>query len=369
MTSRLLHLSIMYFLSVSVMVGQADSNQLFYKRFEGDTDSISMQANIIQKADKVHGNYEVSAQNMPTKTIEIDGHINNEDVAVIKRMGDDHPVLKGVFVDDRFTGIWHPGENGKAIELFELYPAGSMPLSISYLHSETSLVDNDPNTPTAEIELTLIYPDSSYPRADIKNQIEDMIRQRFIKKETNKNTDPDSILTCTEKAFFALYKEQNAAWHEGGNSFGWIKETSMSVTYNSDYILCLEYLDYVYTGGAHGMTNLSFDVINLMTGDKIVMEHIFNDNAFDKLTSLLTAQVRLDQQIPDSISLKNAGYFVDSIEPGTTIYLNGSGVGFIYNQYEIAPYSTGIVNVFLGYDQLKGLIDESSAVYTILEKY
>jgi len=369
MISRLLHLCVICFLPVSVLMGQADNEQLFYKRFEGDTDSISMQANIIQQAEKVRGNYEVSAQNMPTKTIEIDGYINKEDMAVINPMGDDQPVLNGVFVDDRFTGIWHPGKNGKSIELFELYPDGSMPLSISYLHSETSLVDNDPNTPTAEIELTLIYPDSTFPRADVKKRIEEVIRKHYIENEINPNSNPDSILISAEKAFFALYKEQNAAWHEGGNSFGWMKETSMSVSYNSNNILCLEYLDYVYTGGAHGMTNLSFDVIDLKTGEKIAPGHVFNENAFDTLTSLLTAQVRLDQQIPDSIRLTNAGYFVDTIAPGNSIYINGSGVGFVYNQYEIAPYSTGIVNIFLRYDQLKGMIDEGSAVYKIFEKY
>jgi len=369
MISRLLHLSILCILSVSMMLGQQDSNQLLYKRFEGDTDSISMQANIIQHAEKLRGNYEVSAQNLQLKTIEIEGYINNNDVALINHMGDDHPVLKGVFVDDRFTGIWHPGENGKAIELFELYPEGSMPLSISYLHSETNLVDDDPNTPTAEIELSMIYPDSAFPQADVKNRVEGKISNRFIKNEITQYVNPDSILISAEKAFFTLYKEQNADWHEGGNSFGWMKETTMSVSYNSNYILCLEYLDYVYTGGAHGMTKLSYDIIDLRTGREITVQDIFNKGTFDELTTLLTAQLRLDQQIPDSVPLKNAGYFVDAIEPGKGIYMNGSGVGFVYNQYEIAPYSTGIVNIFLRYDQLKELIDENSAIYTILEKY
>ncbi|MCB2207644.1 MAG: DUF3298 and DUF4163 domain-containing protein [Bacteroidetes bacterium] len=365
MINRLLHLTILSIFSASAVLAQIDSNQMFYKRFDSDTDTLIRQANFIQLDEKLSGNYELSVTDLETKTIEVDGYIDEANQAVISKLGHNEPILQGVFFDDRFTGMWNPGKNGKEIELFESYPNGSIPLTIHYLRSEANLVDGDPDSPTAEIELIILYPDSSYNDKAI-DFIKSVIQAHFIDTE-NKSSNPDSLLIQTEKSFYSLYKEQNKDWHDNGNSFDWMKETSMSVTYNSDYILCLEYLDYVYSGGAHGMANLSYDIFSLETGKVIEFQDIFSDDASDSLTDILTRQIRKDKQIPDSIALTRAGYFVDVIEPGKNIYLNGSGIGFVYNQYEIAPYSTGVTNIFLKYNQLNGLLKEDAPVQKIMQ--
>ena len=366
MITRLLQLLILILFTVSNLLAQIDSNNMFYKRFEGDSDSLSLQANIIRLAEKLSGNYELLLIDQETATVEVDGYIDEDNLAVINQLGNNNPILKGVFFDDRFTGIWRPGKNEKEIELFESYPEGSIPLSIHYLRSEANLIESDIDSPTAEIELTIIYPDSSYRYDSVLTLIDSIIQSHFMDHSTT-NSNPDSILIQTEKVFYSLYKEQNKDWHDRGNSFDWVKETSMSVTYNSSFILCLEYLDYVYSGGAHGMTNQSYDIFNLKTGEKIEFQDIFMEDSSEKLAEILTFQIRNDKQIPDSIPLTQAGYFVEKIEPGKNIYLNGSGIGFIYNQYKIAPYSTGITNLFLEYDQLKGLLISNSPVNKVIQ--
>lgn len=359
MINRLLHLTILSIFSASVVFAQIDSNQIFYKRFESDSDTMIVQANFIQLAEKLSGNYELSVIDQETKTVEVDGYIDEGNQAVISKLGHNDPVFKGVFLDDRFTGIWNPGKSGKEIELLERYPEGSIPLSIYYLRSETNLVDGETDSPTAEIELTVLYPDSSYRQDTVIQNIEQIINRHFINTE-NYLLHPDSLLILTENAFYTLYKELNTDWHDSGSSFDWLKETSMSVTYNSNYILCLEYLDYVYSGGAHGMTNLSYDIFNLKTGKTLDFHDFFMEGSSEKLTEILTLQIRSDKQIPDSIPLTKAGYFIDKIKPGNNIYMNGSGIGFVYNPYEIAPYSTGITNIFIDYNQLAGLLNENA---------
>lgn len=362
MIIRLLHLSILYFLVSSMAVTQSDPNNMFYKRYENDSDTLTFKANFVQMEEKLSGNYELSAIDIETTTVEIDGFINENSLATINQLGNDNLILQGVFFDDRFTGIWNPGKNGKEIELYESYPEGSIPLNIHYLRSETSLIEDDVHSPTAEIELTIIYPESFNANDSLLNNIEKNIQAHFLSKQ-NIIYNPDSLLIKIEKDFFNSYKELNKDWHESGNSFDWLKETSMSVTYNSDYILCLEYLDYVYSGGAHGMTYLSHDIFSLKSGNKIVFNDIFNDNSKEKLSEILTKQIRHSKQIPDSIPLTKAGYFVDVIEPGENIYINGSGIGFVYNPYEIAPYSSGITNIFVPYKQLGELLNDETILY------
>lgn len=362
MIARLLQVSILVLLTIQTLFGQMDTNNMFYKRLEGDADSLYVQANIIQRAEKLSGNYELSVMDQETTTTEVDGYINENNLVIISHLGNYDPVLKGVFFDDRFTGIWNPGKNGTEIELLESYPEGSIPLSIHYLRSETNLIDKTVESPTAEIELTVIYPDSLFKGDSIIRYIEKTIQSHFLKNQIF-ISNPDSLLVQTEKDYFTLYKEQNRDWHDSGNSFDWLKETNMLVTYNSNYILCLEYLDYVYSGGAHGMANLSYDIFDLKTGKTLSFQDIFMVDSSEKLTEILTLQIRSDKQIPDSIPLTKAGYFVDKIEPGNNIYLNGSGIGFVYNQYEIAPYSTGITNIFLTYNQLNGLLKKETITF------
>ncbi|HEY9114603.1 MAG TPA: RsiV family protein, partial [Bacteroidales bacterium] len=56
---------------------------------------------------------------------------------------------------------------------------------------------------------------------------------------------------------------------------------------------------------------------------------------------------------------------VDSISPNRNIYVNGNGIGFLYNSYEIAPYSTGATNVFLEFSQIKDLLRRGTPVYNM----
>jgi hypothetical protein len=352
---------------MSALLAQIDSNQIFYKRFESDSDTMIVQANFIQLDEKLSGNYELSVIDQEIKTVEVDGYIDEGNQAVISKLGHSDPIFKGVFLDDRFTGIWNPGKNGKEIELHERYPEGSIPLSIHYLRSETNLVEGDMDSPTAEIELTVLYPDNLCQQDSVIQNIKETINGHFIDKE-NYILHPDSLLILTEKAFYNLYKELNTDWHDSGSSFDWLKETSMSVTYNSNYFLCLEYLDYVYSGGAHGMASLTYDIFNLRTGKTLDFQDFFIEDSSEKLTQILTLQIRSDKQIPDSIPLTKAGYFIDKIKPGNNMYMNGSGIGFVYNPYEIAPYSTGITNIFIDYNQLAGLLNEHAALNKTINK-
>jgi len=336
-----------------------------YKRLEGETDSANLQANIIQQAEQISGNYEFSIANKETTTIDVAGHIDEDNNAVINQLGNNEHVLKGIFLDDRFTGIWKAGETEKNIELFESYPDGSIPLYIYYLHSEENLIEDDTKSPSAEIELTVIYPDNFLYKDSSLIKINNIITSHFIETE-EEFTHPDSLLINVEEDFYMLYREQNKDWHYSGNSFGWIKETGMSVTYNSNQILCLEYLDYVYTGGAHGMSKLQYDIIDIETGNKISFRNIFNKGSEERLTEILTQQLRKNKQIPDELPLTESGYFVEEIKPGKIIYVNGSGIGFVYNSYEIAPYSTGITNIFLNYKQLDGLLKPNTPVSNLI---
>jgi len=368
MKNRLIYLFVILNFSL-LMFGQGtEQKKLSYLRFEGNIDTdISITANIVRLYDKLSGNYqyrfvEDGDKMYYGKTIELDGDIDDADNAHLKEFGRTEYAFTGILKNGVYKGKWNATENKKLdFVLNEYYPNGSMPFDVHYLHSEGNLVENDPTSPTAEIEMTLIYPGKKFINPDVVDSVKRFIANSFFGTGFDIRV-PDSMLVRFENEYLSNYKKQNENWHQSGASFNWEKVISMSVIFNSNYILCLEYLKYAYSGGAHGMTNISYDIIHLDDGKLLTFADVFAEGSEEDLAAILTNQLRKDYSIPAEVKLTEAGFFVEQVKPNRNIYITGSGLGFSYNSYEIAPYSQGATNIFLKWSQIKDLINTGSPI-------
>lgn len=58
---------------------------------------------------------------------------------------------------------------------------------------------------------------------------------------------------------------------------------------------------------------------------------------------------------PDSLLMR--GFFtIEDIVPNNNFWLNEEGIHYSYNQYEIAPYSMGVINVTVPYADLSDIL-------------
>jgi hypothetical protein len=374
MRNRLLY-TLTFFLTVIFVNGQTkDDDKMYYSRLEGNIGTdINVTANIVRLFDQLTGNYqyrfiEDGDRMYFGKTIEVSGEINENDSALLKEFGRSEYAFQGIMKKGKYTGTWNAPDNKKlSFNLTEYYPNGSMEFDVHYLRSEGQLVDNESDSPSAEIELTLIFPDDTYVNPTVTDSVKKFIAKGFFGAGFNVNK-PDSMLVGFENEYLFNYKKQNENWHQKGSSFNWEKVISMSVIYNTNYMLCLEYIKYAYSGGAHGMTNISYDIIYLDDGQLLTYSEVFKDDSDEALADLLTDQLRRDYSIPETINLKEAGFFVEKVNPNRNIYVNGSGVGFLYNSYEIAPYSQGATNIFLRWSQIKDLVKMGTPVYRMSQR-
>jgi len=360
---------ILIFTITSTLIAQKTNPEMSYHRYEGFIgENISMTANMIRLYQKLTGNYQyrfVEENNAMYfgKTIELEGEIDKNNNVRLREFGREDYTFKGLKNKTVINGMWYgPSEKTLPFELKEYYPNGSMAFDVYYLHSEGKLIKTDPKSPLAEIELTLIYPTEEYINPSVTDSVEKFIVDNFFGAGFNAKS-PDSMLVNFEEEYLANYIKQNKDWYASGASFNWEKMISMSVIYNSNYMLCLEYLVYGYTGGSHGMTNISYDIIHLDDGRLLTFADVFDVCIEGELSDLLTSQIRKDYKIPDEVPLKEAGFFVDKVDPNHNIYVNGNGVGFLYNSYEIAPYSQGATHIFLQWNQLQGIVKKGTPVY------
>lgn len=120
--------------------------------------------------------------------------------------------------------------------------------------------------------------------------------------------------------------------------------SNYTITYNKDSIISLFSDIYTFTGGAHGNTERVSQTWNMKTGNLISLCTILNHDC----SSFLLILKEILHQIQTQISNCSNYYFEDYasliIENFNfeQFYLIDNNLAIFYQQYDIAPYSSGI---------------------------
>lgn len=111
------------------------------------------------------------------------------------------------------------------------------------------------------------------------------------------------------------------------------------ITKDSNNLLSF-YIDYYqFSGGAHGSTTRKAYVIDKKLNKKLSIKELFKIG-YDYKTVI-------DKEIRNQINKNKEKYFVDAttykgINDDAKFYIKGENLVIYYNQYEIAPYASGI---------------------------
>ena len=123
------------------------------------------------------------------------------------------------------------------------------------------------------------------------------------------------------------------------------------MTYNQDCTASLYFDQYLYTGGAHGNTVRYSDTWDLQNGKGIDIGEMFNSSINYKAYIIMT----INNQIAEQMKNGENKYF-DDYKKNVAQYLNlnsfylaKKGIVIYFQQYEIAPYSSGIPEFTIPY--------------------
>lgn len=136
------------------------------------------------------------------------------------------------------------------------------------------------------------------------------------------------------------------------NSFGAYME--YTVTYNSNCFLSCYVDKYEFTGGAHGNTVRSSYTWDLCTGMQVSLNDIFEPGTDYRL--MLTEELirEADYNLRQNPGIYFEDYralIIKNFDPHS-FYLTPKGLTIYYQQYDIAPYSTGIVEFTPSYNTI-----------------
>lgn len=125
-------------------------------------------------------------------------------------------------------------------------------------------------------------------------------------------------------------------------------------TFNQDCYLSAYHDRYEFTGGAHGNTVRASDTFSLVSGRRFALSHFFTpgDNYRRLLISEILKQADANMQQNPGIYFENYRHLILKYFNPQNYYLAPEGVAIYYQQYEIAPYSSGIVTFVIPYGTL-----------------
>jgi len=143
--------------------------------------------------------------------------------------------------------------------------------------------------------------------------------------------------------FVKVYNTDKARFPDMAGKY--FAEISVTETYRSPEHLCFELRQYLYAGGAHGYGTTSFINIDPKTGDELPLQKLFkNEKEFVVFAENI---FRKKQKIATEQSLNETGFWFENEKfhlPETVGFTTDSLI-FVYNQYDIASYADGPIEL------------------------
>ena len=340
-----------------------------FLQFTGSIDKeSSLTMNLVRVGDSLYGDYSCIAAGKVMKTDyrykgdsrQVFGKITGKGNFWIKEWpGSEGPVFRGQFTDNQnLRGTWSPNARSGiklSFVLTEKNNTGNLRFNPYIVRDHKNLV-KDEKSPRAKINMILL----ALSKETISKGF-DTVQRILLTKfsgDDNKNGDPEKLLAEIRKDYFTNYIQDNETLYKEmpGASFGWELIRSTHIIYNDHDKLCFYILSYSFTGGAHGQQSQVFTCVDLKKKRIITLQDIFIQGFEAELDRLLTKKLHTMSNLPESAKLSESGYFTDEINHNDNFYLNGNGIGFFYNQYEIAPYSFGATEIFLTTEELRPIL-------------
>lgn len=218
-------------------------------------------------------------------------------------------------------------------------------------------LDNNDSSPGGNFRLTLVTP--HLPESSKTNKIYTSIVKMLTNNTTSDYTAFNQLFSSLSNKFKDQYFSANQELY---NNYGdecyacnWKNFYHVSPLYFDESRLSVNISKYAFTGGAHGMLHNTVVNFDLDTGDLVSLDSLLDKPEMEKLNKLINQNLREKNSLQPEQSLRSAGFLNDEVEISSNYCITRSGIKFIYNPYEIAPYAMGVVTVFIPFNELNAL--------------
>lgn len=196
----------------------------------------------------------------------------------------------------------------------------------------------------------------------LKKIVNEWINERLggvYKIEDAQNTQ--AILDFYQKRWVdstTTFVKEFATQGDYNPNYAWDNEFKIMAE-NQKYVT-LSITSYRYEGGAHGGTVVSQQTFRKEDGRELGWNNMFNNENIYMLSDHIRKglieyfKVKPGEELKDYLLLSDESAFLPL--PQTPPVLLKDGVGFVYQQYEIAAYAMGMPRFVIPYSEIKPLL-------------
>lgn len=234
--------------------------------------------------------------------------------------------------------------------------------------------------PACHINIKLVYPDQNTSadfQKSFRHFVANLSKEGGFDEESN-----DTFLSMARNYVHSYIINYLGQGKDAIDSYGndmeaaatWMSYEELvdgSVTYQEDDIICYRLNVSSYTGGAHGFTDVELGVFSVSRLEGLELADVFNYNNLQTVNQLIreTLVKNYDCESLDDLAQNGLFFSPEEIEATENFQVDENGITWIYDPYEIAPYSTGEVSVCLPWSVVIDLISVNSPLKVLAEKY
>lgn len=161
----------------------------------------------------------------------------------------------------------------------------------------------------------------------------------------NSNYEKKIRATTISEASEGFIKNYESDKKEFPELSPYLAEISVTQTSSSEKILSLQLQQYSFTGGAHGNGSTKFINFDPITGGIISNNSLMKNK--QEFTHFVEAFFRKKHNIPPKEPINSTGFWFenDKFSLPEVIGFTETSLVFIYNQYEIASYADGPIEL------------------------
>lgn len=171
-----------------------------------------------------------------------------------------------------------------------------------------------------------------------------------------------------------LFKEFAESAGEHNLFAGWEINRSIRPAGKLGILQSIECSEMSYLGGAHPNSVWVYQVVDLSNGKTVRLSELIAAESMEAFNRLRFKKFESDWNSRGEDLKWQDYFFPESFVEGGPFYQNENfyvrpeGITFFYNQYEIAPYASGVTELTLPWKDLEPLLNKKSAYYPLLVK-
>lgn len=238
------------------------------------------------------------------------------------------------------------------------------------------LQENDTTLPYADVNVSFTYP-VKFRDSESLARLQQIFKGTFFVDSDYDSLTPQEAVDRYLNEYTGRYQSLSNRYYEDKARIGekmpswywYFMNNNNKILFQDDSLLsyAVEYSDY--EGGAHGSYHVTYTNIDLNRLVTLAEEDLFVPGYFKPLTAKIVARLMkdYDTEIPDSL-LQRGFFNLEDIVPNNNFWLDNENIHYSYNQYEIAPYAMGVIDVKVPYSELSDILLPDGIITRFFQK-